>query len=211
MRCERAARAQRFEVDVGALGRERLHGLLPDAFRAQRLHLAGGDDLLHELERFGRDREAERREARGEARHAQHAQRVLAERRRNVAQHAGRKIGSSRPRIDELAVFGARDGVDREVASLEIVFERHRRRGIEREARVSRRGLTLRACERVLFAGLRVQEHRKVLADAPEAQGRELIGRRADDDPIALLDGQAEQCVTDCAADLVDSHAGIIP
>ena len=109
----------------------------------------------------------ERREARREARDAQHAQRVLAERRRNVAQHAGRKIGAPRPRIDELAVFGARDGVDREIAALEIVLERHRRRGVEREARVARRGLALRACERVLLAGVRVQEHRKVLADAP--------------------------------------------
>ena len=88
---QRAARAQRFEVDVGTLRRQRFDGFLPDAFRAQCLHLAGRDDLLHQLQRLGRDREAERREARGEARDAQHAQRVFAESRRDVAQHARRQ------------------------------------------------------------------------------------------------------------------------
>ena len=79
------------------------------------------------------------------------------------------------------------------------------------EARVSRRGFTLGACERVFFARARVQEYRKVFADAAITLSGELIGRCADDDPVALLDRQAEQCVTDCAAHLVNSHAGIIP
>ena len=49
---QRVARPQRFDVDVGALRRERFDGFLPHALGAQRLHLAGRDDLAHELERF---------------------------------------------------------------------------------------------------------------------------------------------------------------
>jgi hypothetical protein len=56
-----------------------------------------------------------------------------------------------------------------------------------------------------------MQEHGEVFADAAKALGEELVGGRSDDDPVALLHGQAEQCITDCAAHLVDSHACIIP
>jgi hypothetical protein len=186
---KRAAGAQRFDVDVGAVRCQRFNGLLPDALRAQRLHLAGCDDVFHELERFSGDREVERCETRGEACHAQHTQRILAKCRRHVSQNARFEVGSSRPRVDDLAVLAAGDGVDGEVAALEVVFERHRRRGIERKAGISRRGLTLDSSECVFFAGARVQEYRKILADAPIALCDELVGRSADDDPIALRDG----------------------
>jgi len=56
-----------------------------------------------------------------------------------------------------------------------------------------------------------VEEHREILADALESLRQELVGRCADDDPVALLDRQAEQCVPDGAADLVNLHASIIP
>ena len=98
-RRERAAGAQHLEVDVRALLAERALGLDPDALRHQRGHLAGRDDAAHQLHRLGRDREAERREASGEARHAQHAQRILDEGRRDVAQQraprgrVGRRMG----------------------------------------------------------------------------------------------------------------------
>ena len=104
-----------------------------------------------------------------------------------------------------------RDRVDREVAALEILLERHRGRGVERESRIARRRLALGARERVLLAGTRMQKHGKVLADSAESLAGELIGRGADDHPVALLDGQAEQCITDCTAYLVDSHRCIIP
>ena len=48
---QRVAGAQRLEVDVGALGAESFDGFLPNPLGAQRLHLAGRDDLFHELER----------------------------------------------------------------------------------------------------------------------------------------------------------------
>ena len=53
-----------------------------------------------------RDREAERGEARGEARDAQHAQRVFANAGETWRSTRAVKIGAPRPRIDELAVFG---------------------------------------------------------------------------------------------------------
>jgi hypothetical protein len=40
-----------------------------------------------------------------------------------------------------------------------------------------------------------MQEHREILADRLVAQASHLLGGRADDDVIAVLDGQAEQLV----------------
>jgi len=125
-------------------------------------------------------------------------------------QHARSQVRLARPRIDELAFLGACYGVDRQVAALEIVLERDGRRGIEREARVSGGRLTLGTRKRIFLAGARMQEYGEVLPDPPKPTRFELFGRCADNDPVALLDGQAEQCVTDCAAYLVDFHAGII-
>ena len=67
----------------------------------------------HQRLGFRRHREAE---ARREPRDAQHAQRILGERRRDVAQHAGREIGRAAVRIDQRAVLAARHRVDRQVA-----------------------------------------------------------------------------------------------
>ena len=52
-------------------------------------------------ERRIRDAETE---PRGEARDAQHAQRILGERRRHVAQHAGAQVRFAAVRIDQRAV-----------------------------------------------------------------------------------------------------------
>jgi hypothetical protein len=51
-----------------------------------------------------------------------------------------------------------------------------------------------------------MEKHREVLADRPKAGRQELLGRAADHDPVALRDGQAEQCIADRSADLVDFH-----
>ena len=199
-------RAARSMIGRGIVLAERLGGLLPDALGRQRLDLAARDDLGHQLQRLGRDREAELREARREARDAQHAQRILGERRRDVAQHARLEVAPPSPRIDQRAVVGARDRVDREVAALEILLERHVAAVSNCEARVAAADLALGARERVFVAGCRMQEDREVLADAPIALREQLVGRRADDDPVALLDRQAEQGVAYRAADLVDFH-----
>ncbi len=128
-----------------------------------------------------------------------------------MAQHSRLEIGAPRPWIDDLARLASRDRVDGEIATLQVLLERDRGRGVEREPRVPRRRFALRPRQRVLFAGARVQKYGEVFADAAEPLCDELVGRGADDNPVAFLDRQAEQCITDCAAHLVDSHAGIIP
>ena len=67
---------------------------------------------------------------------------------------------------------GLRHGVDREVAAREVLLERHVGREARREAVVAGAGLPLGARERVLFAGVGVQEDREVLADRPVAAAR---------------------------------------
>ena len=56
-----------------------------------------------------------------------------------------------------------------------------------------------------------MQKHGEILADAAEALGGKLLGRGADDHPVALLDRQAEQGIAYRPADLVHFHDRIIP
>ena len=90
--------------------------LLPYALRHQRVGLAArAPSTRMSFDRLGRDGEAE---ARGEARHAQDAHRVLGEGLAHVAQQC-RPPGRARRRgVDELAVVAARHRVDGEVAAL---------------------------------------------------------------------------------------------
>jgi hypothetical protein len=66
---------------------------LPDALGHQGIDFAGGDHLAHQRQGFRRHREIG--EARGEARHAQDAHRVLGEGRRDVAHHARGEVGAA--------------------------------------------------------------------------------------------------------------------
>ena len=208
---ESAACAQHADEGRRIVLAERLRGLLPDALGRERLDLAARHDLGHQPQRLGRDREAELREPRREPRDAQHAQRILGERRRDVAEHARVEVAPSSPGIDQSAVVSPRDRVDREIAALEILLERNGCARVELEARVAAAYLALGARERIFVAGDRMQEDGEVLADAPISLRKQLVGRSADDDPVALLDRQAEQGVAYRPADLVDFHARIIP
>ena len=109
-------------------------------------------------------------------------------------------------RVDDAALLVARDRVDREVAAREVLLERHVGRGVELEAVIAARGLALGARERVLLVRLRMQEHREIPADGLVAELDHLLGRRADDDVVAVLHRQAEQLVAHRAADGVDLH-----
>ena len=157
----------------------------------------------HQRLGFRRDFEAE---ARGEARDAKHAQRILGERRRHVAQHAGRKIALAAVRIDQRAVVVARHRVDREVAPGEVVLERDFGRREELEAAVAAPVLALGARERVFLVRVRMQEHREIATHRPVAGRDHDFGRRADDDPVAIGAAAAEQLVAHRAADAVDAH-----
>src|SRR4029079_12873823 len=116
------------------------------------------------------------------------------------AQQPAREVGAAAARVDERAGLVARDRVGREVAARQVLLEGDAHGGIEREPRVAGTDLSLRAGERVLLARARMEENRKVLADAPIPERLEVLRRRADDHEVAFLDGQAEQGVPDRAA-----------
>ena len=103
------------------------------------------------------------REARREARDAQDAHRSSAKASRHVAQHLVLEVvpppwnGST-----SVPSSALRDGIDREVAALEVLFERDVGRGVDDEAVVAAAALALGARERVLLVRLRMQEDREV-------------------------------------------------
>ncbi len=175
-----------------------------------RLDLARVDHRAHQRGRVGRDGEVG--EARGEARDAQDAHRILDERVADVPEQLRAQIRLPAERIDDrpderaVRAHFARHRVDRQVAPHEILLERDVGRVIELEAVIAGRRLAFGARERVFLVRIRMQEHRKILADRPEALRGHLLGRRADDDVIAVAHRQAEQCVADRAAHRVELH-----
>ena len=93
-----------------------------------------------------------------------------------------------------------RDGVDGQVAARQILFQRDFRRGLEAEALVAASGLALGARQRVLLVGVRMQEHREVRADRPEALRHHVFRRGADHHVVAVLHRMTEQGVADGAS-----------
>ena len=55
-----------------------------------------------------------------------------------------------------------------------------------------------------------MQEYRKILADRPVAQCRQFLRPRADDHPVALMHGQAQQFIANRTADEEDLHGGSV-
>ena len=96
--------------------------------------------------------------------------------------------------------------VDGQVAAREVLLERDAAVGVELEAVVAGAGLALGARERVLLVRLGMEEHREVAADGEVAERAQLVGIGADDDPVAVADRQAEQCVANRAADQIALH-----
>jgi hypothetical protein len=189
---------------------ERLLRFRPDALGLQVVGFAGLDDLAHQRQRFVGDAEAAGGETRGEARDAQHAHRILGERRRDMAQDAIAQVGGAAKRVDQRAAFVLGDRVDRQVAPAQIVFERHVGGRVERETMVAAAGLAFGARERVLLAGPRVQEHREVLADRFVAQVEQVLRTAADDDIVAIAHRQTEQPIAHRTTDKKSFHAPIL-
>ncbi len=123
-----------------------------------------------------------------------------------MTQDAGLEVSRTVKRIDELASLVLGHGIDREVTPLEVVFERHVRRGIDRKALVAAPALALGARERVLLLGLRVEKHREVGAHGLEALRGHLFGRGANDHVVAVFDRQAQKLVAYGAADEINFH-----
>jgi hypothetical protein len=143
---------------------------------------------------------------RGKARHPQYAHRILDERRRHVPQAARLDVAGAAVRIDERTVGGSRHGVDGQIAAREVLLERHLRTELDAESAIARRGLALAPRERVLLVSFGMQEHREIASHGPIAEALELLAGAADDHPVALLDGQAEQPVPNSAADQIHLH-----
>ncbi len=184
-------------------------GFLPHPLRHQMIGFAALDHLPQQLHRFLGDAEAERREARGEAGHAQDAHRVFGEGGRDVAQDARLQVALAAVRIDQRAMFVPRHGVDGKVAADQVFLQRHLGAGVEGEAVIAAPGLALGARQGVLFLGLRMQEYREVLAHRTVAGGDHVFRVGAHHHPVLLLHRQAEQGVAHRAADQVGLHLDV--
>jgi hypothetical protein len=104
-----------------------------------------------------------------------------------MPQQAVAQVALSAERIDQRAAVGIlRNRIDRQVAALQVLLERHIGREQRLEAAVARSGLALGTRQRVFLGALRVQEHREILADGLEAPREQLLGPRADDHPVPL-------------------------
>ncbi len=110
-------------------------------------------------------------------------------------------------RVDQRAVGRLGDGVDGQIAARKIFFERHFRPEFDGESAIAGRHLALEPRERVFLVSVGMQKHRKVAADLAIFQAQQLLAGAADDDPIALLDGEAEQGVPNGSANQIHLHA----
>ena len=111
------------------------------------------------------------------------------------------EVARAAERVDQAAVGGFGDRIDGEVAALQVFFQRHRRIAVDDEAAMPASGFALGARQRVFLAGLRMQEHREVAPDRPEAARLHGVRRFADHHEITIARRQAEQAVADRAAD----------
>ena len=84
---ERAAFVQHLKKDLRGAFHQGAAGLFPDPLGGQVRHLPAHHDVAHQFQGGVRHPETHPVVAGGEARHAQHAQRVLGEGRRHMAQN----------------------------------------------------------------------------------------------------------------------------
>jgi hypothetical protein len=129
-----------------------------------------------------------------------------------VAQHAVLDVTHAAIRIDQFAgLLVAGNGIEGEVAALQVLFQRHRRVGVDHEAAVAAAGLALGARQRMFLAGIRMQEYREVLAHGAESQCFHLRLGGADHHPVPVAGHQAQQRITNRATDEIDLHAHMMP
>ena len=75
---------------------------------------------------------------------------------------------------------------------------------------IAGRGLPFGPRQRILFAGFRMQEHRKILTNLAESHGKHVLASCADDTPVTLAYREAEHLIADRAANQVDLHRRIV-
>ena len=171
--------------------------------------LAALDHGNHHLPCLLRDREAEPLIARQKACHAQYAQRVFAEGTRDMTQHTRLEIRQATIGVYHLALtrraverFG--HGIDGQVATNEVLFQRHIGAGMHAEADIPVAGLALGTRQRVLLLGLRMQEDREVPPDRPEATRLHVFHRRAHHHEVTLVPRPTQARITHRAAHAID-------
>ena len=98
------------------------------------------------------------------------------------------------------------DGVDGEVTTLQILFERDLGRRMKHESLVARCGFAFGSRECVFFVRFWMQKYREVRTDRPVAGGNHFLGGRADDHMVAILHRKTQQLIADAAAHGVDFH-----
>ena len=108
-----------------------------------------------------------------------------------MAQHASSDVALAAVGVGQHAVGVLGDGVDGQVSSGQVFFERDVWRGMHGKAVVALRGLAFGASQGVFFTRLRVQKHRKILAHRQVALSRQSLGRGTDHNPVVVAHRQA--------------------
>jgi hypothetical protein len=123
-----------------------------------------------------------------------------------MSQQALFQISHPTVRIYQIAVFVFGDCVDGEVASCQILFQRHARIGVKGKAVIAAPGFALGARQRIFLVGARVQEDREILADWFVAQFKHVFRTCADHHVIVIDHRAFQQFVADGAAHQISAH-----
>jgi hypothetical protein len=114
-----------------------------------------------------------------------------------MAQHTRFQIVRAMEGIDQIAGFVFCDGIDGEVATLEVLLERDIGSGMHGEAGITGPDFALGASERIFFVRLRVEKNREVLADRAKALLDHFLRIAADYDVVVILHRQSQQLIAD--------------
>jgi len=127
-----------------------------------------------------------------------------------VAQHPILEVTAAAIGIDELSVFGFRDGIDCQVATRQILFECDVLVRTNLKPPVTGAGLRFRSRQCILLSRFGVQLNREAPSDTLKSACLEFFSGCADDYPVALDDRQAEQPVAYGAANEISLHGVIL-
>jgi hypothetical protein len=163
--------------------------------------------VAHQGHGLGGHSKPKRREAGGEAREPQDPHRIFDECRRYMTQHESFQVALPAERVDERPIGGLRNGIDGQIAAREILLKTDFRPELDRKAAISGRSLSLAAGKRIFFVGLGMQEHGKVAAHFAIFEAQQFVAGAPYHDPIAFLDGQTQQRVSNRAANQIHLHA----
>ncbi len=107
-----------------------------------------------------------------------------------MAQNAVSQIRLAAIGINDMAVFILGEGVNGQIAALQILFKGDVRGGMTGEASITDAGFALGTRQRVLLAALRMQEDRKIAAYLLVARIKHLLRCGAYHHPVFIFDRQ---------------------